>query len=74
MSNPPSATSMSYKGASKGKGKGVVKGKRQDYSSTLAHPHGKGFSRGKGAVSHKGKGPPKGKVSKGKGKRSNSGI
>ena len=25
VSNPPSATSMSYKGASKGKGKGVVK-------------------------------------------------
>jgi hypothetical protein len=28
----------------------------------------------KGAVSHKGKGPPKGKISKGKGQRSNSGI
>jgi len=74
VNSPPSATSMLYKGASKGKGKSVGKGKRQDYSSTPANPHGKGFSRGKGAASHKGKGPPKGKVSKGKGKRSNSGI
>ena len=53
-------------GCPKGKGKGVT--------STPAPLYGKGFSRGKGAVSHKGKGPPKGKVSKGKGQRSNSGI
>ncbi len=35
VSNSPSATSMAYKGASKGKGKSVVKGKRQDYCQIL---------------------------------------
>ena len=74
VSSPPSSTLMPYKGARKGKGKGITKGKRQINSSGSTPLYGKGFSRGKGAVSHKGKGPPKGKVSKGKDQRSNSGI
>ena len=69
----PAAVSQS-KGPRKGKGKDAIKGKRQEYHPVFTPFKGKGFSRGKGAVSHKGKGPPKGQSFKGKGQRFNSGT
>ena len=74
MNNQLPATLSQSKGPRKGKGKDAIKGKRQEYHSVFAPSNGKGFSRGKGAVSHKGKGPPKGKSFKGKGQRFNSGT
>ena len=69
----PAAVPQS-KGPRKGKGKDAIKGKRQEYHPVFTPFKGKGFSRGKGAVSHKGKGPPKGQSFKGKGQRFNSGT
>jgi hypothetical protein len=74
MNNQLPAAATQSKGPRKGKGKDAIKGERQEYHSVFTPSNGKGFSRGKGAVLHKGKGTPKGKSFKGKGQRSNSGT